>query len=82
MGEALDALTAQLDDSEAGILILIQKRAPDRFFTAAQHERMEELRERRNTLTPEEQTELEDLVNAELDATVKRADALMRQIGT
>ncbi len=80
MGEALDALAAQLSDSEAGTLVFIQKRIPDHFFTAAQHDRMEELRQRRRTLTQDELRELEDLVNAEIDATVSRTDALIRHI--
>lgn len=81
MGEALDALAAQLDAAETGSLVLIQKRVPDQFFSAAQHARMEELRGRRGSLTPEERAELEDLVNAELDATIARTDALVRQLG-
>jgi hypothetical protein len=55
------------------------KQVPDRFFTAVQHDRMEELRQRRKTLTQDELRELEDLINAEIDATVARTDALMRQ---
>jgi hypothetical protein len=55
------------------------KQVPDRFFTAVQHDRMEELRQRRKTLTQNELRELEDLINAEIDATVARTDALMRQ---
>jgi hypothetical protein len=55
------------------------KQGPDRFFTAVQHDRMEELRQRRKTLTQDELRELEDLINAEIDATVARTDALMRQ---
>lgn len=58
---------------------MIQKQVPDRFFTAAQHDRMEELRQRRKMLSQEELRELEDLVNVEIDATVARTDALIRQ---
>lgn len=82
MGEALDALAAQIEDVDiGGALVLIQKRAPDPFFTAAQHDRMESLRARRDALTDAERAELEALVNAELDATVARTDALIQQIG-
>ena len=44
MGEALDALTPQLeDDDNAATLVIVQKPRPDRFFTAAQQQRREEL---------------------------------------
>jgi len=81
MGEALDALAAQMEESDTAALVLIQKRVPDRFFTAAQHDRMENLRSRRETITDAERAEWEELVNAELDATVARTDALIQQIG-
>ena len=34
-GQALDALTAQLDEAEAGTLVVIQNLRPDRYFTTA-----------------------------------------------
>lgn len=35
IGEALDALTAQLPDDGADLLVVVQSLRPDRFFTAA-----------------------------------------------
>ena len=42
-GQALDALNAQLSEEEAGTLVVVQHLRPDRFFTAAQQQRLEEL---------------------------------------
>ena len=39
----MDALAAQLDQSEAGTLIVVQQMRPDRFFTADQQQRLDEL---------------------------------------
>ena len=80
MGEALDALAAQIPDTDASALILIQQRRPDPFFTAEQYQRMRDLMARRDTLTSAERVELEALVDAELDGTVARTDALVRQL--
>jgi hypothetical protein len=86
-GEALDALTSQLSEDEAGMLVVIQNLRPDAFFTAAQQQRLEELmsrwriaRDRGDSLAAEEQVELESLVDAELDAARRRAEATVRQI--
>lgn len=86
-GEALDALASQLSDDEAGMLIVIQNMRPDGFFTAAQQQRLEELMSRwrtardcRGSLAAEEQAELQSLVDAELDAARRRAEATVRQI--
>lgn len=82
-GEALDALTAQLPDGEAGPLIIVQSLRPDPFFTAAQQQRLAELmnrwrlaRGRGKSLPTDEQSELEALVEAELRAAASRAAAL------
>jgi hypothetical protein len=83
-GEALDALTAQLDEPERGTLVVVQSFRPDPFFTASQRQRLEELwrgwraaREAGTTLSPEEQAELEALVQAEVKASAERAKALL-----
>lgn len=78
MGEALDALTAEWGDSIQETVVLIQRFQPDQFFTQAQHDRMQELRARRPLLTPEEHTELEALIDAEVDATVARTETRVR----
>ena len=78
MGEALDALTADWGDDIQETAVLIQRFEPDAYFTAAQYHRMQELLARRAILTAEERRELETLIDAELDATIARADSLMR----
>jgi hypothetical protein len=86
-GEALDALTAQLSDDEAGMVVVIQNLRPDGFFTAAQQQRLEELMSRWRTardcggsLAEEEQSELQSLVDAELDSARRRAEVTVREI--
>ena len=78
MGEALDALTADWGDDIQETAVLIQRFQPDAYFTTAQYCRMQELLARRATLTAEERTKLEAIIDAELDATVARAESLRR----
>jgi hypothetical protein len=87
-GEALDALTAQLSADEASTLVIVQSLRPDRFFTAAQQERLAALmdrwraaRDQGTTLPADEQTELEALIAAELHASAARAAALADALG-
>ena len=87
-GEALDALTAQLPADEASTLVVVQSLRPDRFFTAAQQQRLstlmarwQTLRDQGVTLPADEQTELEALINAELQAAAARAAALADALG-
>lgn len=82
-GAALDALTAQLSADETGTLIIVQTFRPDPFFTAAHQQRLAHLMTKwRNaqahatSLPPHEQTELETLIDLELDAATRRAAAL------
>jgi hypothetical protein len=83
VGEALDALTAQLSADETSTLIIVQSLRPDRFFTAAQQQRLAALmarwrtaRDQGATLPVDEQTELDTLIAAELHASAARAAAL------
>jgi hypothetical protein len=87
-GEALDALTAQLSADEASTLIIVQSLRPDRFFTAAQQQRLDALmarwrtlRDQGATLPADEQAELEALIAAELQASAARAAALADALG-
>lgn len=87
-GEALDALTAQLSADEASTLVIVQSLRPDQFFTAAQQQRLTQLMARWRTtrdqgilLLPQEQAELEALVEAELHAATQRAAALADEVG-
>jgi hypothetical protein len=86
-GEALDALTSQLGEAESGTLVIVQHWRPDRFFTAQQQQRLEELmtrwrtaRDAQTTLSAEEQAELDALVEAELQAATERTAALVRAL--
>jgi hypothetical protein len=86
-GEALDALTALLPADETGMLVIVQNLRPDRFFTAAQQERLQELMARwraaRDTgtlLPPDEQVELDALVEAEVRGATARATALFKEM--
>jgi DNA-binding transcriptional regulator YbjK len=86
-GEALDALTKQLGEAEANTLVIIQQLRPDRFFTATQQQRLSDLmsrwreaRDHDSQLTPEEQAELEQLIEAELQATTRRAESALIEL--
>ncbi len=82
-GEALDALTAQIGDLDLGNLLLVKGSRPDRFFTAAQLDRLRELMARLHaTRNAGEQfpaadfTELTALIDLELKASANRACAI------
>ncbi|MFH7245501.1 MAG: hypothetical protein ACHWZW_21920 [Spirulina sp.] len=84
-GQALDALTAQLDEVEFSALLVIQSFRPDSFFSAEQQERLSELmnlwrsaRDQGQELPPEQQAELDNLVEIELQAATTRTSALMQ----
>lgn len=86
-GAALDALTAQLREDETGTMVVIQSRRPDAFFGAAQQQRLAELmaawrsaRDTGTSLSKEDQTEFEALVEAELRASAARASALADEL--
>lgn len=85
-GQALDALTAQLDEIEFSKLIIIQSFCSDSFFSAEQQQRLSELmniwrlaRDQEQQLPPEQQAELDSLVEAELRAATTRTAALIQQ---
>lgn len=79
VGEALNALTAQLGEEESGTLVVIQSRRADRFFNASQQNRLTELMTKRQTqaLSATEETELENLVEAELEGAKHRAEEML-----
>jgi hypothetical protein len=86
-GEALDALTPRLAGEDADTLIIVRNLRPDRFLTAQQQRRLEELmakwRHARDAglgLSTEEQVELESLVDAELHAAAERAAAISQDL--
>lgn len=82
-GQALDALTAQLEETELGGLFLIQSFSADQFFNEEQRKRLSELmelwkqaRDKGESLSKELQTELDNLVEAELKAAIGRTASL------
>ena len=88
VGEALDALTTQLPESDAGMLVVVQSLHPDRYFSAAQQQRLEELMGRWRAannkgmpLPVSVQAELDDLVEKEMRASAGRAGALADKAG-
>src|SRR5437773_7186606 len=87
-GAALDALTAQLSADETSTLVIVQSLRPDQFFTAPQQQRLDQLMARwrlardQGTLLPvHDQSELESLIEAELQAATQRAAALADDVG-
>jgi hypothetical protein len=87
-GAALDALTAQMTDDEAGTLVVVQSLRPDRFFGAAQRQRLAALmgqwrgaRDAGTSFPPDLAVELEALVDAEVTAAGARAAALADESG-
>jgi hypothetical protein len=86
-GEALDALTAQLEGDEFSTLLIIQSFRPDWFFSTEQQQRLSDLmnlwrtaRDEGQSLPPEQQAELDSLVEAELKAATARTAALVQQL--
>ena len=79
-GAALDALTAQLADNESTSLILVQSMKPDRFFNAAQQNRLRKLMQTWKQ-APEEPVSAELLaaLDEELKATIERSKSLLVQ---
>src|SRR5262245_48289430 len=74
-GQALDALNRQLDEKENGTLVVVQHQRPDRFFTAEQQGKLEQLmaawrsaRDGGQGWSPDQQAELDALIQAELRA--------------
>lgn len=81
-GQALDALRSQLTE-DAGTLVIVQSYEPDRFFDAAQQERLAELMRIREAgiLTAEGESELEGLVEAELRGATERTEDMSAAAG-
>ena len=85
VGEAVDALRAQLSGPDQTTLILVQPMQGDALFTSKQRQRLGELmarwraaRDSGAAFPPEEQAELNALVEAELQAARERSAALIR----
>lgn len=85
-GQALDAITPALPESQTGTLVVVQQFRPDVFFNSAQRERLESLmarwrtaRNSRATFSEAEQVELEALIDAEIRAAASRAAAMAQE---
>src|SRR5437870_2383356 len=83
VGQALDALAAQLGGPAETTLVVVQPMRPDAWFTAEQQQRLAHLMARwraaRDAGAPfpaEEQAELEALAEVELHAAAQRSAAL------
>jgi hypothetical protein len=82
-GAALDALNAQRADLPQPPYLTLWSLDSDRFFTADQQNRLAQLmaqwrtaRDQNHTLNPNQQTELDNLVEAELEGAIARTQAL------
>lgn len=87
-GLALDAFTEQFPDVWTDSLLIVQRFQADRFFSEAQQQRLADLmtrwREARDaggSLSTEEQAELEALVEAESQASGRRAEDVAKGLG-
>jgi hypothetical protein len=84
VGEALDALHARLTPNNGGTVVLIQPFQSDALFAAPQRERLENLmarwrsmRDKGDTLSADEQSELQNLIDAELLAADARTQEIL-----
>jgi hypothetical protein len=87
VGEAVDALAAQLPEDQAATLLIVRDLRPDRFFPAERRRRLDELmvrwragRDSGTTLPAEERAELERLVEEEVRAAAERAAEAWREL--
>ena len=85
-GEALDNLSKELGERQNGYFIVYEQWQPDDFFTATQQQRLQELmtrwraaRDAGGTLSANEQQELEQLVEAELAGSARRAEKMVSE---
>lgn len=88
VGQAIDALTQQLENGDTDTLVIVQRFQPDEFFSADQQKRlghlMQKMRDARDLgkrLPQEEWTELESLVEAELEGSARRAEKIAGLFG-
>lgn len=88
IGEALDSMTEELELKNRNAVVLLQDFAPDEFFTEEQQTRTAELmqkwrvaRDEGGTFSNEDQTELEKLIEAELEGSARRIEKIANQIG-
>ena len=87
-GAALDAISSRLASPDGGTVVVIQTFRPDELFTAGQQSRLQELmglwrvaRDAGQPLTAQQQTELRDLIEAELRAADARTKQVLERLG-
>lgn len=82
IGEAIDGLDAQLNEDESGTLLVIQKQRADKFFGESEQKRLVELMSKKEnkTLSVKEISELEKLVEAELNGARRRSEELIGRL--
>jgi hypothetical protein len=88
-GQALDTLKAELATTSANsgeTLVILQRFRPDDLFTAAQQQRLRQLMDQFQAaiaqgtqLSSTLQSELDTLVEAELEANIQRSQRLLQQ---
>ena len=88
-GQALDTLEAELSTTSTATgetLVILQRFRPDDLFSKAQQQRLRELMDQFHTainqgasLPSSTQTELETLIEAELEANIQRSQRLLQQ---
>ncbi len=83
IGEAVDALTQQLENGNQETLFIVQRFQPDEFFTAEQQERLSQLMQKlrqaeaeNKEMNPKERAELEKLIDEELEGSARRAETI------
>jgi hypothetical protein len=86
-GDALDALASQLPVEDADTFVIVRNMRPDRFFSAQQRRRLEDLMALKreavagnSPMSAQEEAELEQLVDAEVQAATARAVALFHDL--
>lgn len=83
IGEAVDALTQQLENGHKETLFIVQRFQPDEFFTAEQQERLSQLMQKlrqaeaeNKEMNPKERAELEKLIDEEFEGWARRAETI------
>lgn len=88
VGQAIDALTGQMANGDTDTLVIVQRFQPDEFFSTDQQQRlshlMQKMRDARDfnkAFSQKDQAELENLIEAELEASGRRAKKMADLVG-
>jgi hypothetical protein len=87
-GQALDALAAQFPDVGSEPFLIVKRLGADAFFSSAEQTRLRtlidrwrEVRDHGGQWSTSEQAELESLIDVELVASGRRAEAIAKETG-